>query len=62
MNTSCLLADLKSTVRWAVGNKVWDPTAQKWKKPPLDPRTGRNLSTNKPREWVCPYEEAARVK
>ena len=61
MNTSCLLADLRSTVRWAVGNKVWD-ASQKWKKPPLDPRTGRNLSTNKPHEWVCPYEEAVRVK
>jgi hypothetical protein len=50
MNTSCLLADLRSTVRWAIGNKVRDPTSQKWKKPPLDPRTGRNLSTNKPHE------------
>ncbi len=62
MNTSCLLADLRSTVRWAVGNKVWDATSQKWKKPPLDPRTGRTLSTNKPHEWVCPYEEAVRVR
>ena len=62
MNTSCLLADLRSTVRWAVGNKVWDASSQKWKKPPLDPRTGRNLSINKPHEWVCSYEEAVRVR
>jgi hypothetical protein len=62
VDASCLLAGFRSTVRWAVGNKAWDPASQKWKKPPLDPRTGRNLSTNKPDEWVCSYEEAVRVK
>lgn len=55
-------SELKSIHRWAVGNKEWDNRSKSWKKPPRDPGTGRKLSTDKPEEWACSYEEAIKVQ
>ena len=52
------LDELKSNVRWAVGNRQWDPGRGKYVKRPYCPYTSKVLKTNNPEEWKGCYGDA----